>query len=124
VGDVTISQDTSNPLSTAITSSLKVTVPSATTGYVGFSNYGYNGVPVLDTTYTNYFWMKGDFTGIINLRLVGTLPALFTPITISQLIAVLRSSHIMILLLPLPSLRMRITRGSCVLMPRLLQGAP
>ncbi|KAJ5998864.1 glycoside hydrolase [Penicillium sp. IBT 35674x] len=71
VGNVSISQDTSNPLSTAIASSLKVTVPSGTTGYVGFSNYGYDGVPVLDTTYTNYFWMKGDYSGIINLRLVG-----------------------------------------------------
>lgn len=71
VGDVTISQDTSEPLSSAITSSLKVSVPSGATGYVGFANEGYDGVPVLDATYDNYFYMKGDYSGTVNLRLVG-----------------------------------------------------
>lgn len=47
VGDVTISQDTANPVSTAILSSLKVAVPTGTTGMVGFSNAGYLGVPAL-----------------------------------------------------------------------------
>lgn len=46
VGGANISVDTDNPLSTAITSSLKVTVPSGTTGQVGFQNAGYLGVPV------------------------------------------------------------------------------
>nr|QEI10540.1 GH51 alpha-L-arabinofuranosidase [Evansstolkia leycettana] len=72
VGNVTLSQDTSNPLSSAITSSLKVSVPPGTTGYVGFANTGYAGVPVVATTYANYFWMKGKYSGTINLRLVGT----------------------------------------------------
>lgn len=72
VGNVNISQDTSNPLSTAITSSLKVSVPSGTTGYVGFANTGYNGVPVLETTYDNYFWIKGTYSGTVTLQLVGS----------------------------------------------------
>ena len=73
VGGVTISQDTSNPLSSAINSSLKVSVPSGTTGWVGFANTGYLGVPVIETTYQTYFWIKGDYSGTINLRLVGTV---------------------------------------------------
>lgn len=72
VGNVNISQDTSNPLSTAVTSSLKVSVPSGTTGYVGFANTGYNGVPVLGTKYANYFWIKGTYSGTITLQLVGS----------------------------------------------------
>ncbi|RAH78090.1 glycoside hydrolase [Aspergillus japonicus CBS 114.51] len=72
VGNVNITQDTSSPVSSAITSSLKVTVPSGATGYVGFANTGYNGVPVLDTTYTNSFYIKGAYSGTVNLRLVGT----------------------------------------------------
>ncbi|KAL7650490.1 hypothetical protein ACMYSQ_010272 [Aspergillus niger] len=71
VGNVTISQDTANPLSSAITSTLKVAVPSGATGYVGFANEGYDGVPVLGTDYDNYFYMKGDYSGTVNLRLVG-----------------------------------------------------
>jgi alpha-L-arabinofuranosidase len=71
VGDVTLSVDSANPLTTAITSSLKVSVPSGTTGQVGFSNSGYLGVPVNDETYANYFWMKGDYSGSVTLQLVG-----------------------------------------------------
>ena len=71
MGGVTLSVDTANPLSTAITSSLKVSVPSGTTGQVGFSNSGYLGVPVNADTYANYFWMKGTYTGDITLELVG-----------------------------------------------------
>ncbi|OKL61374.1 putative alpha-L-arabinofuranosidase A [Talaromyces atroroseus] len=72
VGNVTLSQDTSNPLSSAITSSLKVSVPSGATGFMGFANTGYNGVPVLKATYANYFWMKGTYSGVITVRLVGS----------------------------------------------------
>ncbi|KAJ5692309.1 glycoside hydrolase [Penicillium macrosclerotiorum] len=71
VGTVEISQDTTNPLSSAIASSLKVSVPSGTSGLVGFANEGYNGVPVLDTTYFNSFYMKGDYSGDVTVRLVG-----------------------------------------------------
>lgn len=63
--------DTANPLSTAITSSLKVSVPSGTTGKVGFLNEGYWGIPVNGDTYHNYFWIKGDYNGTVTLQLVG-----------------------------------------------------
>lgn len=72
VGNVTLAQDTSNPLSAAITSTLEVSVPSGATGSVGFANTGYDGVPTLDTTYANYFYMKGEYSGDITLRLVGS----------------------------------------------------
>jgi alpha-N-arabinofuranosidase len=71
VGGVNITQDSANPLTTAITSSLKVTVPSGTSGQVGFSNSGYSGVPVNEDTYANYFWMKGNYSGNVTLSLVG-----------------------------------------------------
>lgn len=71
VGGVTLSVDTANPLSTAITRSLKVSVPSGTTGQVGFSNSGYLGVPVNVDTYANYFWIKGAYSGSVTLQLVG-----------------------------------------------------
>ncbi|KAF8860525.1 glycoside hydrolase family 51 protein [Acephala macrosclerotiorum] len=71
VGGTTITRDTSTPLTSAITSSLEVSVPSGTTGYVGFSNAGYNGVPVNLDTYANYFWVKGAYSGIVTLELVG-----------------------------------------------------
>ncbi|PQE04744.1 Glycoside hydrolase superfamily protein [Rutstroemia sp. NJR-2017a BBW] len=71
VGGVTLSVDTANPLSSALPRSLKVTVPSGTTGQVGFTNAGYLGVPVNADTYANYFWMKGAYSGSITLSLVG-----------------------------------------------------
>ncbi|KAJ3103306.1 hypothetical protein HK100_004229 [Physocladia obscura] len=66
-----ISIDTSTALSSAIKSTLKVSVVAGTTGYVGFSNEGYLGVPVNADTYSNYFWMKGAYSGTIILELVG-----------------------------------------------------
>lgn len=63
--------DTANPLSTAITRSLKVSVPSGTSGQVGFSNDGYLGVPVNADIYANYFWVKGNYNGPVTLSLYG-----------------------------------------------------
>lgn len=71
IGGTTLSVDTANPLTSALPSSLKVTVPSGTTGKVGFSNSGYLGIPVEKDTYANYFWMKGAYSGSITLSLVG-----------------------------------------------------
>ncbi|TAQ87645.1 hypothetical protein B7494_g4034 [Chlorociboria aeruginascens] len=71
IGAATLTVDTTNPLTSAITSSLKVSVPSGTTGQVGFSNSGYSGVPVNTGTYANYFWIKGAYSGLITLQLVG-----------------------------------------------------
>jgi len=58
-------------LSTAITRSLKVSVPAGATGQVGFANAGYLGVPVNADTYANYFWVKGNYTGPVTLSLYG-----------------------------------------------------
>ncbi|TGO61169.1 hypothetical protein BCON_0029g00100 [Botryotinia convoluta] len=63
--------DTANPLTSALPRSLKVSVPSGTTGQVGFSNAGYLGVPVNDDTYANYFWINGSYSGSVTLSLVG-----------------------------------------------------
>jgi alpha-N-arabinofuranosidase len=39
---------------------------------VGFSNSGYNGIPVMNDTYRCEFWMKGVYSGPITLQLVGS----------------------------------------------------
>ncbi|TVY48817.1 putative alpha-L-arabinofuranosidase A [Lachnellula occidentalis] len=72
VGGTSLSQDTTVNLTTAIQSSLKVSVPSGTTASVGFSNSGYGGVPVNAGTYANYFYIKGNYSGTVTLRLVGS----------------------------------------------------
>ncbi|ODM17091.1 putative alpha-N-arabinofuranosidase A [Aspergillus cristatus] len=72
VGDATISVDAENPLTSAIPHSLKLDVPEGTTGQVGFTNEGYWGIPVDGSTFQNYFWIKGDFSNIVTIRLVGT----------------------------------------------------
>ena len=72
IGGTTLSVDTASPLSTAITRSLKVSIPSGKTGQVGFSNSGYEGVPVNTDTYANYFWMKGSYAGTVTVSLVGS----------------------------------------------------
>lgn len=72
MGDVLILQDASKPVSNAITSSLQVSVPAHTTKYVGFANTGYNGVPVMAATYKSSFWMMGNYSGTINMQLIGS----------------------------------------------------
>lgn len=72
IGNVTISRDSSKPVSEAIKSSLRVDVPQNSTGYLGFANTGYNGVPVSNSTYNSSFWIMGKYSGIINLQLVGS----------------------------------------------------
>jgi alpha-N-arabinofuranosidase len=72
VGSTTLSIDTTVPLTSAIPQSLKVTVPSGTTGSVGFSNSGYSGVPVNEDTYQSYFWIKGTYSGTITISLLGS----------------------------------------------------
>ncbi|KAG4033739.1 hypothetical protein MFRU_004g02420 [Monilinia fructicola] len=71
VGGTTISLDTENPLTSALPHSLKVTIPSGSSGQVGFSNGGYRGIPVNEDTYANYFWVKGAYSGPVTLSLVG-----------------------------------------------------
>lgn len=72
VGDVAISRDVSKPVSEAITSSLLVKVPENVTEFVGFANTGYNGVPVMNSSYISSFWMMGNYTGVVNLQLIGS----------------------------------------------------
>lgn len=71
LGDGTISVDTTNPLTAAIPNSLKLDIKPDATGAVGFTNEGYWGIPVDGTEFQNSFWMKGDFSGEITVRLVG-----------------------------------------------------
>lgn len=68
---MSLAVDTENPLSSAITRSLKVTVPPNASGKVGFSNSGYWGIPVNEANYTNSFYIKGDYNGDVTLRLAG-----------------------------------------------------
>jgi alpha-N-arabinofuranosidase len=75
--------DTANPLSSALPRSLKVTVPSGTTGQVGFTNAGYLGVPVNADTYANYFWMKGAYSGSITLSLVASSGTVYATKTVA-----------------------------------------
>ncbi|KAE9362634.1 glycoside hydrolase family 51 protein [Stipitochalara longipes BDJ] len=72
VGGTTLTLDTAVPLTSAITKTLKVTVPSGTTSLAGFSNAGYSGVPVNADTYQSYFWIKGIYSGTITISLIGS----------------------------------------------------
>lgn len=72
IGDVDILQDEANPLSDSIKSTLQVQVTPEETDFVGFANGGYQGVPVMNATYRCEFWMKGEYSGLLMLQLVGT----------------------------------------------------
>ncbi|GMF77586.1 unnamed protein product [Aspergillus oryzae] len=71
VGDATIAVDAQNPLTEAIPHSLKLDVKQGASGAVGFTNEGYWGVPVDGSEFLNTFWIKGNFSGDITVRLVG-----------------------------------------------------
>ena len=64
-------------LSSAITSSLKVSVHSGTNGTVGFLNYGYNGFPVNKDAYSTSFYINGKYSGSVSISLRGTSGAIF-----------------------------------------------
>jgi alpha-N-arabinofuranosidase len=68
-----LSQDSSNPVSSAISQSLKITVPDGAYGDVGFSNQGYWGIVITKDTYNSSFWLKGDYNGDATIKLVGKL---------------------------------------------------
>ncbi|PYI03250.1 alpha-L-arabinofuranosidase [Aspergillus sclerotiicarbonarius CBS 121057] len=72
IGDVELIQDILSSVSSAITSSLQVSVQPGAKGYVGFANTGYKGVPVMNATYSCEFWMMGDYSGTIMLELAGS----------------------------------------------------
>lgn len=67
-----ISLDADHPVSNAINASLQVSVSPFASGFVGFANTGYAGIPVEETTYNNSFWMMGDYDGTATVQLVGS----------------------------------------------------
>ncbi|PYI01093.1 Arabinosidase A [Aspergillus sclerotiicarbonarius CBS 121057] len=71
VGDATIAIDGNNPLTAAIPSTIKLEVSENATGAVGLTNEGYWGIPVDGTESQSSFWIKGDYSGNITIRLVG-----------------------------------------------------
>ncbi|KAK0644732.1 putative alpha-L-arabinofuranosidase A [Lasiodiplodia hormozganensis] len=71
VGDTTLSVDSGNPLTSAIPHSLAVAVPDGSTGQVGFSNEGYWGILVNADVYFSSFFIKGDYSGQVTIKLVG-----------------------------------------------------
>ncbi|KAI5308061.1 hypothetical protein KEM55_006674 [Ascosphaera atra] len=74
VNGAKISQDRKTPLTKAITSTLKIEVPSSSDDedLVGAANTGYNGMPVAEQRYNNYFWVRGSYKGPVTIRLVGS----------------------------------------------------
>lgn len=70
VGDGSIAVDLENPLTSAIPYTLRLDVSGNATGQVGFSNAGYWGIPVDGSTFQNYFWIKGEYSGNVTVRLV------------------------------------------------------
>ncbi|THY21184.1 putative vacuolar segregation protein [Aureobasidium pullulans] len=64
VGDTTLSlKNLSQPLSSALPTSMNVAVAKASSGDVGFSNTGYWGIGVEAQDYTGSFWVKGSYDG-------------------------------------------------------------
>jgi alpha-N-arabinofuranosidase len=62
---------TAHPLSPAIGRSLEVAVPAGTRGPVGFSNAGYQGIPVNADSYRNRWYVKGDYRGVATVTVYG-----------------------------------------------------
>ncbi|KAH8669770.1 Arabinosidase A [Tricladium varicosporioides] len=70
-GNSQISQDFVNPLTSAIKSTLRISVPSGATGLTGVTNEGYLGITITPGLYTSSFFIKGDYNGDITIRLKG-----------------------------------------------------
>ncbi|KAL3292379.1 Arabinosidase A [Colletotrichum asianum] len=70
-GSASISHDADTSLTSAITSSLKITVPSGSSGFTGVANPGYRGIIVDGGYYNSTFWLRGDFQGDVKIRLLG-----------------------------------------------------
>lgn len=71
VGDAKLSlQNLSQPLSSALPTSLNV---AATDGVVGISNPGYWGIEVKVQKYTGSFWVKGNYNGSFTAKLYNYL---------------------------------------------------
>ncbi|KAJ0310806.1 hypothetical protein Brms1b_008514 [Colletotrichum noveboracense] len=70
-GSASISHDADTPLTIAITSSLKITVPPGSGGFTGVVNPGYRGIIIDGGYYNSTFWLRGDFQGDVKIRLLG-----------------------------------------------------
>ncbi|KAJ0382255.1 hypothetical protein COL922a_012948 [Colletotrichum nupharicola] len=70
-GSASISHDADTPLTSAITSSLKITVPPGSGGFTGVANPGYRGIIIDGGYYNSTFWLRGDFQGDVKIRLLG-----------------------------------------------------
>ncbi|KAF2656719.1 glycoside hydrolase family 51 protein [Lophiostoma macrostomum CBS 122681] len=71
VGDATLSlQNLSQPLSSALPTSLRVT---ASSGTVGISNPGYWGIDVKEQNYSGSFWVSGNYKGSFTASLYNYL---------------------------------------------------
>lgn len=64
-----ISLDTSNPLSSALPYSLKVT-PGSTPGSYGFANPGYYSFEVKPQVYSGSFYVRGSYSGTMTAALI------------------------------------------------------
>lgn len=69
--NVAISQDISNPLTSAITSTLRLDVNCSQTGVGSIANSGYLGFGIDGSYFTTSFWIKGEYDGEIAIRLKG-----------------------------------------------------
>ncbi|KAI5208986.1 putative vacuolar segregation protein [Aureobasidium subglaciale] len=64
VGGTTLSlKNLSQPISSALPTSMNVATGNATSGEVGFSNAGYWGIGVEEQDYTGSFWVNGAYNG-------------------------------------------------------------
>ncbi|KAK1845282.1 alpha-n-arabinofuranosidase a [Colletotrichum chrysophilum] len=70
-GSASISHDADTPLTSAITSFLKITVPPGSGGFTGVANPGYRGIIVDGGYYNSTFWLRGYFQGDVKIRLLG-----------------------------------------------------
>ncbi|KAG9560142.1 glycoside hydrolase, partial [Aureobasidium melanogenum] len=64
VGGASLSlKNLSQPISSALPTSMNVAIANATSNEVGFSNTGYWGIGVQVQRYTGSFWVKGSYNG-------------------------------------------------------------
>lgn len=74
VGDVVLSlENLTTPLSTALPTSMNVTLGATSSGTVGILNPGWFGISVQPQTYTGSFFVLGEYTGNFTASLQSVL---------------------------------------------------
>lgn len=66
-------QNLSQPLSSALPTSLNVAVPESAGGVIGISNPGYWGISCKSQKYTGSFYVKGDYNGSFTASLQSSI---------------------------------------------------